>query len=364
MFAEPLTDVQKDLLQSVWGLALLTSQNGDRVWPTWDEVEGDLYRRQPELEDATPVFNELPGLPRPTVGSERYSLLWANEKILQKNTQVGLTIAGLRRLGELGDNPEYADAMARILGHLARLANAPNPPDEVSLSDVGSELLQRSRSIPMPFSQRMIVSTLECEYAVPVSCYDMNGSWRCHLELDRQRRYRKVTNAADYFDVLAKMPEFKDPRQQVAQGATVTSQGIFLVHGRDDAARNEVDLFVRDATGLTPTVLANEASAGLTVIEKFEKHAAEAAYAIVLMTADDAGSLVGDDAQARARQNVIFELGYFFGKLGRGRVAVLTVPGVEHPSDTAGLIYIPYGSDNSWREELRKELKNAKLPMR
>jgi predicted nucleotide-binding protein len=59
----------------------------------------------------------------------------------------------------------------------------------------------------------------------------------------------------------------------------------------------------------------------------------------------------------RARQNVILELGYFIGKLGRSRVAVLLAPGTEQPSDILGIAYIPLDRDGAWRLLVGRELK-------
>src|SRR5207244_1834655 len=97
--------------------------------------------------------------------------------------------------------------------------------------------------------------------------------------------------------------------------------------------------------------------------EKFEAHAATAAYAVFLLTADDVGGAAGSPAAPRGRQNVIFELGFFFGKLGRARVAVLLAPGVEQPSDIAGLVYIPVDPNGVWKHHLARELSAAGIPV-
>jgi predicted nucleotide-binding protein len=88
------------------------------------------------------------------------------------------------------------------------------------------------------------------------------------------------------------------------------------------------------------------------------------AFAIVLLTPDDVGRVANADAatdQPRARQNVVFELGYFFGKLGRDHVAVIN-SGVEKPSDVDGLAYIAYPAGN-WQIDLAKELHGAGIPV-
>lgn len=144
---------------------------------------------------------------------------------------------------------------------------------------------------------------------------------------------------------------------------------IFLVHGHDTNSRNAVETFVTRTTRITPTVLALESSQGRTLIEKFEEHAGEASFAIVLMTADDEGrsrqeATSEQPPRARARQNVVFELGYFVGALGRSSVVALVEPGVERPSDIAGIVYIAFQQESAeWREELRRELRAAEFPI-
>ncbi len=95
------------------------------------------------------------------------------------------------------------------------------------------------------------------------------------------------------------------------------------------------------------------------MLEKFEQHAGAASYAVVLLTADDIGGAVDGQAHPRGRQNVIFELGFFFGKLGRSHVAVLLAPGVEAPSDIAGLVYISVDPTGAWKLQLGRELHAA-----
>jgi predicted nucleotide-binding protein len=82
----------------------------------------------------------------------------------------------------------------------------------------------------------------------------------------------------------------------------------------------------------------------------------------VLLTPDDlAKSAKSDTPDPRARQNVIFELGFFAGKLGRGRVCLLRKGHVEIPSDLYGVIYTEMDSADGWQTKLVKELKAAKL---
>lgn len=130
---------------------------------------------------------------------------------------------------------------------------------------------------------------------------------------------------------------------------------IFLVHGHDESAMLRVSDWVHELTGVKPIILSKQINKGQTLIEKFESYSTDAACAIVLMTPDDearAKRLPTSDLVGQARQNVVFELGYFYGKLKRENVVVLNF-GVELPGDINGLVYI--GKDK-WELELGKEL--------
>jgi len=139
-------------------------------------------------------------------------------------------------------------------------------------------------------------------------------------------------------------------------------QSVFVVHGRDTAVRDAVARYV-EKLGLETIVLQEQPNRGRTIIEKFEHHASETGFAVVLLTPDDIGALgVPDEPQSsRARQNVIFELGYFMGGLGRNHVALVHKGKVELPSDLAGIVYIPFDEQEGWKLRLARELQSAGL---
>ena len=109
-----------------------------------------------------------------------------------------------------------------------------------------------------------------------------------------------------------------------------------------------------------PIILAEKASRGLTIFEKFEKYAKECNLVFVLLTPDD---IYSDDGKHRARQNVILEMGYFLGMLGRksGRVILLYKGNLELPSDLSGLVYINIDKGiKAVGEDIRKEIEDLK----
>ena len=84
-----------------------------------------------------------------------------------------------------------------------------------------------------------------------------------------------------------------------------------------------------------------------------------------MLTPDDVGSSEDetDSSQPRARQNVVLEFGYFWGKLGRKRLCVLYKEGVELPSDMKGIAYVLMDNFDGWKQKLAKEMNRAKLPI-
>jgi predicted nucleotide-binding protein len=135
------------------------------------------------------------------------------------------------------------------------------------------------------------------------------------------------------------------------------SRKIFVVHGREGEDREAVARFLQ-RLDLEPVILHELPNKGRALITKFGEEAADIGFAVVLMTPDDIGGLQeGGDQRPRARQNVIFELGFFIGALGPARVAALIGQDVERPSDFDGVVYIPIEAD--WRLPLCRELKAA-----
>ncbi|MED4697066.1 nucleotide-binding protein [Peribacillus frigoritolerans] len=134
---------------------------------------------------------------------------------------------------------------------------------------------------------------------------------------------------------------------------------VFIVHGHDDSAKNEVARFI-EKLGLYPIILHEQASGGKTIIEKIEIYS-NVGFGIVLYTPCDIGGKNNDRdiLQPRARQNVVFEHGFLMGKIGRENVAALVKDEIEKPNDISGVVYIPMDQHNGWQLALIKELKNS-----
>jgi len=142
-------------------------------------------------------------------------------------------------------------------------------------------------------------------------------------------------------------------------GPPKSTNKIFAIHGHDESARETVARFL-EKLELEPVILHEQPNKGRTIIEKFEEHA-DVRFAVVLLTPDDVGAVKDrkSDHRPRARQNVVFEFGYFIGRLGRERVCALAKGDIERPSDSDGILYVPLDDNDGWKMRLLRELNAA-----
>lgn len=143
---------------------------------------------------------------------------------------------------------------------------------------------------------------------------------------------------------------------QVALKPSLSTK-VFVVHGHDDGARESVARFL-EKIGLEAVILHEQANQGRTVIEKVVAHG-DVGFAVVLLTPDDEGCAKGGLPTPRPRQNVLLELGYFIGHLGRDRVCALKRGALEIPSDFAGVVWEAMDDHGGWKQGLARELQAA-----
>jgi predicted nucleotide-binding protein len=157
-----------------------------------------------------------------------------------------------------------------------------------------------------------------------------------------------------------KIADLGDPAasQEPVPVSAEFSKDVFVVHGHDDLAKAEVALLIQRA-GLNPVILHDKPNAGRTIIEKFEELGELAGFAVVLLTPDDVGGPNRDNLQRRARQNVIGEMFWFAGKLGRRRICALKKGDLEIPTDVVNIVYTNMDVQGAWKAELLRELKAA-----
>ncbi|HLY38599.1 MAG TPA: TIR domain-containing protein [Candidatus Binatia bacterium] len=164
----------------------------------------------------------------------------------------------------------------------------------------------------------------------------------------------------DLRDLESVVQRLETPAVDFARIDEVERDGkVLVVHGRNHEMREQVARFLMKLQ-LEPILLDEQAAHGRTLIEKLESQAG-LSFAVVILTGDDVGALAADrDAlHPRARQNVIFELGFAVGRLRRERVCALYEEAVELPSDIHGVEYTPLDPAGAWRAKLARELHEA-----
>ena len=129
------------------------------------------------------------------------------------------------------------------------------------------------------------------------------------------------------------------------------------MHGHDQGAREVVAHFL-ERLGFNAIILDEQANQGRTIIENVETHG-DVGFAVVLLTPDDEGCVKGGVLEPRARQNVLLELGYFIGRLGRENVCAVKKGQVEIPSDFAGVVWEIMDETGGWKQALGRELQAA-----
>lgn len=166
-----------------------------------------------------------------------------------------------------------------------------------------------------------------------------------------------MTSKLTYYQVKLSQKE----RRSKLENRIHNSKQIFIIHGHNEAKRRELSSMLKERFGLEPIILSEQPDQGLTIIEKFEKHASQCSYAFALFTPDDIIS-DGDTQYFQARPNVIFELGWFYANLGRARVCILDQASEKSRifSDLQGVMRLQFKDNISERFlEIERELKSV-----
>lgn len=185
------------------------------------------------------------------------------------------------------------------------------------------------------------------------------GDFLHNLKTDLTNRPSLVSPAGSSSSINQEDSRLSPP---IERDQPTASRKVFIVHGHDEEMKQVV---ARTLTSLEldPVILHEQSNQGRAIIEKFEDYS-NVPFAVVLLSPDDMGYRSDEpsgNAKPRARQNVILELGFFIGRLGREHVFTLLRgdQDFEIPSDYSGVIYERYdGADGAWRLRLVKELQS------
>ena len=151
--------------------------------------------------------------------------------------------------------------------------------------------------------------------------------------------------------------DFEDESEKTdAKEKRIINNKVFIVHGHDGELKEKVARRL-EQQGIEAIILSEQVNRGKTIIEKLESYS-DVHVAIVLFTSDDLGCAKEEkgNEKYRARQNVVFEAGYFMGYLGRENIIMISDETVEIPGDLSGMVYT---TKDSWEVEMLKELNAA-----
>ena len=179
------------------------------------------------------------------------------------------------------------------------------------------------------------------------------------LFCERAILLQKVDSALEYIQNYTRNSSVGSDK---SKNGNEIQKKVFIVHGHNNEVKESVARFI-EKLQLEAIILHEQPNKGRTIIEKFVEYS-DVSFAVILLTADDVGAKKSDSdikLIPRARQNVILELGYFLGRLGREKVFVLYENGVEIPSDYQGVIFEQLDNKNNWKFSLAKELKEAEF---
>jgi predicted nucleotide-binding protein len=228
-------------------------------------------------------------------------------------------------------NQYSMDAARAVYSAIQSLIAAGKPPNSHSVPRVAENILVQSGA--------GTISSSDAGEQVKTAIIELAGAGKIEAHLE------------PYKDWLIK---------KSLEMATLNNK-IFVVHGHDEGAREAVARFL-EKIEFIPIILQEQPNQGRTIIEKFEDHAGEASFAVVLLTPDDVGGARAAGASSeRPRQNVVFELGFFVGRLGRGKVCLLRRGDLEDFSDFQGVVYTEMDASGGWKIRLARELEAAGL---
>ena len=189
---------------------------------------------------------------------------------------------------------------------------------------------------------------------VPLSDQAFSGSEFTKPEKAKLREITTESNSLLQKVKLLLSPPALDNRLN----SQVRSNNIFVVHGHDNEMKLDVTQTL-EKLDLAPVILHEKPNNGQNIIEKISDYT-HVSFAVVLLSPYDlvySEEKTLDEAKYRARQSVIFELGYFLGRLGRQNVIAIyrKKKDFEIPNAYTGVLWIEYKS--GWYFKLIKELQ-------
>ncbi|MCH8069469.1 MAG: nucleotide-binding protein, partial [Candidatus Marinimicrobia bacterium] len=270
-----------------------------------------------------------------------------------------------RHLNQLGDKAkEGIELIERQLDKLSKIVNRAS--QEGKYDSAYGRLGRWKERTAKLLSE--CVSQEEADKFLEVDMTWATGNWLSNLAEESEMYQGHLVPLMEELqahpeDILVLRKDTDTENNGMERKIPLESRTVFIVHGHDEANTLRLEKLLGDHWNLEPIVLRDRPGKGRTLIEKFEQEAKQSAYAFVLFTPDDLIDVPqSGESYTQARPNVIFELGWFYGRLSRERVCILFKKGTKIPSDLGGINRIEYSESIEEKIlDIEKELKAAGL---
>jgi predicted nucleotide-binding protein len=153
-------------------------------------------------------------------------------------------------------------------------------------------------------------------------------------------------------------------RVETSMPQPTRARKVLLAHGRDDRWAQAVAHLLEQAGSHELTILDQRAEQRAELLEDAGDQRAAPRYAVVLLTADDIGGRRLESAEEpyfapRARQDVVFEMGFLAAALTPACVCVLYEEGVELPCELDEISHVRLDLAGTWQPKLLMKLRRA-----
>jgi len=167
-----------------------------------------------------------------------------------------------------------------------------------------------------------------------------------------------LESLVDYLNRISGSP-LACPVSKISQAPS--TKDVFIIHGHDELNTRRLSQLLQGEFGLNPIAMLAKPGMSRPLTQKFEDEAQKCSFAFALFTPDDE-IVKSDIAYKQARPNVIYEVGWFIGRLGRARVTLILKSGTKIHSDLDGVSQIHFSEDIAEKFlEIRKELIAARV---
>jgi predicted nucleotide-binding protein len=172
------------------------------------------------------------------------------------------------------------------------------------------------------------------------------------------QRLADVESVVDYLNRLGVYP-LACPVSRTSRAPS--TKDVFIIHGHDELNTRRLSQLLHTNFGLNPIAMLAKPGMSRPLTDKFEDEARTCSFAFALFTPDDE-VVKPKESYNQARPNVIYEVGWFIGRLGRERVTLILKAGTKIHSDLDGVSQIRFGENVEDKFlEIQNELKAAKL---